>query len=543
MVKYFLGFIMICFFNNILNAQGTLTGNYRLNVDLYDLDSSIKAVGPNYNYNKNSANAWFQVIYRDNNKGFEAGVRFDGNYNSILQTPPIPITNYGIGNWYIKKQIEKLEVMGGYIYEQYGSGIALRTFEERNLGIDNAIFGVKAKYKFSDNYSLRTIVGTQKYRFDHFGSFVKGINFEGNHNFSEKINLSFGAAVVSRTLTTKDREIVDNTVATYSPAEYFATPYNTYVGNWYHTLQVGGVSWSVDGAYKTKEAVFNQFNSKYVYKPGISVFNTLSYSQKGFGITWQARYLDHYQFQSTAEGAVGDFNLNNNRRLAFLAPINKQNSLRLPARFQISPVDIGEVGTSIDLTYSPAKKTHINLNLCLLDSSFSFNTPYYREAYLDIEQKKLLNGKMDIHFGGQYVFYNQKKYIFEGVNDVEAYTFFVEPTIRFTRKNSLRIELQYQSAKKDIGESVFALAEYNIAPNWSFAVSDLWNFAPNKNYEVVKEYRNSHHFWSAFASYTKDATRFTIAYVKQLAGVVCTGGVCRFEPAFSGLRMQMTSSF
>jgi hypothetical protein len=96
---------------------------------------------------------------------------------------------------------------------------------------------------------------------------------------------------------------------------------------------------------------------------------------------------------------------------------------------------------------------------------------------------------------------------------------------------------------RELGHSVFALLEYNVAPSWSFSISDLYTVAPNKNYEVVKEYQVPRHFYSAFVSYTKSTTRMTLAYVKQLAGIVCTGGVCRFEPAFSGIRAQLTSSF
>lgn len=97
-------FTLAVLFNNFLFSQGTITGNYRLNVDMYDRDSAIAAVGPNYEVNKNSANAWFELRYLDMNKGIEAGVRFDGNYNSILQNPPIPVSFYGIGNWFIKKK-------------------------------------------------------------------------------------------------------------------------------------------------------------------------------------------------------------------------------------------------------------------------------------------------------------------------------------------------------------------------------------------------------------------------------------------------------
>jgi hypothetical protein len=538
-------FTLAVLFNNFLFSQGTITGNYRLNVDMYDRDSAIAAVGPNYEVNKNSANAWFELRYADMNKGIEAGVRFDGNYNSILQNPPIPVSFYGIGNWFVKKKVENLELTAGFIYEQYGSGVVLRTFEERNLGIDNAIFGVKAKYTINENFMVRGIAGTQKYRLDYFGAFVKGINLEGNLPFaSKKYNYNFGVAIVSRTLTEKDRETVNNAVSSYSFVDYFAVPYNNYVGNYYHTVQLGKFSWGTDAALKTSGAVFNQFNNKYVDKMGISFMNTLSYSKKGIGVTIQNRYLDHFQFQSTAEGAVADFNLNNNRRLSFLAPINRQNSLRLPARFQIAPIELSEFATSLDITYSPSKKTHINLNISVIDSSVGFKTPYYREAYLDIERKKLLNGKLDLHGGFQYVFYNQRKYLVGNEPmDIQSYTAFIEPTFRIDRKNSIRFELQYQHAAKELGQSVFALIEYNAAPNWSISVSDLWNFSPNKNYEVVKQYQTPHHFYSIFTSYTKGATRFTLAYAKQLAGIICTGGVCRFEPAFSGLRFQLTSSF
>lgn len=548
-MRYLIGFSLFTIFNSYLLAQGNLTGNFRLNFDMYQRDSSIAAVGPNYETNKNSANAWFQLIYSDQNKDLEAGVRFDGNYNSLLQNPPTPMSFYGIGNWYIKKKVDNLELTGGYIYEQYGSGIALRTFEERNLGIDNAIFGVRAKYFINDKFMVRGIAGTQRNRLEFFGAFIKGINFEGSTDIG-KVNYNFGVAAVSRTLTDKDRAIIDNRVSGYlakdtlpwRQADYFQAPYNAYVVNYYHTLQLEKFSWATDLAYKTKEAIYNQYHGEYNYRDGYSIMNTLSYNQKGLGITLQNRLLNHFQFQSSSQ-VTGDFNVVNNRKIAFLAPINKQNSLRLPARFQIAPVDINEVATSLDIAYSPSKKTHITLNISIIDSVLLFKTPYYKELYFDIERKKLMNGKMDIHGGFQYTLYNQKIYLVKGEKDVQSYTFFVEPTYRINRKESIRFELQYQHAAKDLGQTVFALLEYNIAPSWSFSISDMYNFAPNKNYEIVPEYKQANHFPSIFGSYTKGSTRFTLAYVKQLAGVVCTGGVCRFEPAFSGVRFQLTSSF
>lgn len=547
MKKEIVWFSLLIFFNQNMLSQGTLSGNVRLNTDFYDRDVSIGTLGPNYDYNKSSANAWMQAIYNNRDLGFEAGIRFDGNYNSILQNPPTPVNFYGIGNWYLKKQIDDLEATAGYIYEQFGTGIAFRTFEERNLGIDNALFGVRFKYKFNDDLRLKVIAGTQKFQLGFQGSFVKGLNLEYSKDLNSNIGINAGVSAVSRTLTQEDRKAVDDevTAATNDSAlrkNYFKTPYNTHVFSIYNTLRVGNLSWFVEAAYKTKGEVFNPYTASYFNKSGYSIYNSLTYTRPKFGMTIQNRIVEYFQFQSTSKGAAYNFNLNNNRRLSFLAPINKQNSLRLPARFQIAPQEIGEVASSIDITYALQKHISVNFNASIIDT-IGWKDPYYREAMLDVEFKKLLKGKLDLHVGAQYIYLNQIRYQVEGVKDMQAVTGFIEPTFRLSRKKSIRLELQVQNAPKDIGQSVFALLEYSVAPHWSFSVSDLYNFKPNTHYEIVPEYRTSHHFYSVFASYTKGTTRLTLSYAKQLAGIVCTGGVCRFEPAFSGLRLQLTSSF
>ena len=107
---------------------------------------------------------------------------------------------------------------------------------------------------------------------------------------------------------------------------------------------------------------------------------------------------------------------------------------------------------------------------------------------------------------------------------------------------SYRIELQYQYVPNDFGQWAYGLFEFNIAPSFSFAVSDMWNFKPNTN-NVDAIYQTQHHFYSVFAAYTHGANRFSLSYVKQVGGIVCTGGVCRYEPAFSGVKFAITSTF
>jgi len=51
------------------------------------------------------------------------------------------------------------------------------------------------------------------------------------------------------------------------------------------------------------------------------------------------------------------------------------------------------------------------------------------------------------------------------------------------------------------------------------------------------------HYPSVFASYNSGKNIFSLAYLKQQAGVNCSGGICRVEPAFSGVRFTMNSNF
>jgi hypothetical protein len=82
------------------------------------------------------------------------------------------------------------------------------------------------------------------------------------------------------------------------------------------------------------------------------------------------------------------------------------------------------------------------------------------------------------------------------------------------------------------------LFEFNMAPHFSIAASDMWNFKPNPEVNP-----NANHYYSFFVGYTQGALAFTLAYVKQVEGIVCTGGVCRIEPAFSGAKFGITATF
>ena len=166
----------------------------------------------------------------------------------------------------------------------------------------------------------------------------------------------------------------------------------------------------------------------------------------------------------------------------------------------------------------------------------------FSERFLQVEQK--LGSKWKGKFGIQSVIYNQP--IYEGKDstypNVETITPFTEITYKLDRKNSFRFEAQYLSTQQDLGSFFHGILEWNSSPKFTIAVSDMINTVPVRKVNPTLADQVLH-YPTVFIKYNVKTTSFTAAYVKQVEGVNCTGGICRLEPAFSGLRFTLATQF
>ena len=71
---------------------------------------------------------------------------------------PMSLLNYSpdfnkttLALYYAKYTSKKIEATAGYFYEQYGSGLILRSWEDRQLGINNALRGGRIKFFPTEN--------------------------------------------------------------------------------------------------------------------------------------------------------------------------------------------------------------------------------------------------------------------------------------------------------------------------------------------------------------------------------------------------------
>jgi hypothetical protein len=300
----------------------------------------------------------------------------------------------------------------------------------------------------------------------------------------------------------------------------------------------------MEGAYKTHEAILftapdSLLNNKLVDTPGNIEYTSLNYGRKGFAIGLVGKRTQNFVMRTSANETL----LNGLTNWQPVVAIQRPE--RLISRYTPASQDISEEAGTANMYISPNDVTNFTFTYSHINTLD--NKELYREVYGEVYYQGFKS--WIIQLGTQYLEYNLEIYYSEPKLDpiLKAVTPFSEITYRINEKKSLRLELQYMFTQQDYGSWAFALLEYDFAPKWSISASDMYNTVPNKtadnpNY-VQGETPKSNHYYNLFVAYTKDANRFSIAYVKQVDGINCTGGVCRYEPAFSGVKATITSSF
>ncbi len=522
-----------------VHAQGTLSGDLQTQVNFFDRDSTINAENtPQYRNYLTGSETWFTLRYSQ--KDFNAFVRFDAFQNSNLYNPVLAYNGVGIGAFSLTKTVGELTFTGGYIYDQIGSGLLFRAYEDRGLLIDNALIGVQARYRPSDNILIKGFVGNQKNTglfgqttLPRFNPVIKGINAEADYALTPKIHVAPGIGVLNRTLDEASRATVVATARSQADSSRTSLdiPYNMYAVTAYNTLTTGALSWYLEGAYKTAEATPTTINSDVLrYKAGNIVYTTLSYAHKGYALTLSGKRSENFDLR-TSPNEIGTAGI-----LSVQPIIARIRPQRLIARYTPASLNLSELALAGDLQLAPNDDVTITLDYTHINTLDA--EKLYREAYGELEWRNV--GSWDFMFALQALEYNRRIYrVAPTARMVQAVTPLTEITYRFNEKKSLRIEAEYMITDDDLGQQAFLLAEYNVAPRWSLALSDMYIVKPSDESIV----QGNKHFYQFFGAYTRGPHRFTAAYVKQVEGINCSGGVCRYEPAFSGIKFGLTSSF
>ncbi len=529
------------------NNLGTIKGNIQTDVQYYNPDSLIGApVVPE----KMLMNGFANIIY--NNKDFEAGIRYE-SYLNALQGFPVGFQGTGLPYRYARYKTGTLDVTAGNYYEQFGSGMIFRSYEERGLGYDNAMDGFRLKYSPINGVYMKGVYGVQRLFFGKGEGIVRGIDGEvvlneltDSLNKKLKPRITLGGSFVSK--YQKD----DN--------QTYTLPEN--VGSYAGRVNVfwGDVYFSGEYVEKINDP---SVDNNFIYKKGRGLLFNTSYSTKGLGITFSAKSIDNMSYRSDRDEELTNLLIN------YLPATTKQHTYNLPATlypYAVQPN--GEVSFQGDISYKFKKKsllggkygTQVSVNLSNaygLDSSLiqndssrmGYETNFFspgKEVYFsdfNIEIRKKISKKLKLVYSYFDMRYN--KDVIEGkIGDglVNARIHVLDLAYKINRKNTIRVEAQHLGTNKkngyyeDQGNWATGLIEYTVSPHWTFAVLDQFNYGN-------KEEEKRIHYLFTSVGYIKDANRFTLSYGRQRAGIFCVGGVCRNVPASNGFTFTVTSSF
>jgi hypothetical protein len=554
---------------------GRVSGNFKLDAQSYTSDSVIGAEEVS---EKMLSNAYMNVIY--NNGNFTAGVRFEGYLNTMLGYEQ-SYDGFGLATRYATYNGELFEVTAGNYYEQFGNGLIFRTYEDRDLGYDNAMDGFRVKMKPTNGVVLTGIIGKQRVYWELGEGIVRGV--DGDFSLNEIISvmaesdnrISIGGSFISKFQADEDGFLV--------------LPENVAAGAGRLNYSRGGFNLNTEYAYKSQDP---SADNNSIYKSGSAFLMNANYSVSGLGFVLQYKWVDNMGFRSERNATLNDLSIN------YLPAISKNHSYAFAAMYPYATQVNGEAGMQAEVFYKLKKETLlggkygtlISFNYSRINdiarSAIDSSTPIGTRATdgyttnflsmsdsllsqdINVDISKKFSSKVKGIFTYQHIDYNIGVLQGHGIqhkNMVNANTFIADVTWKIKPKHSLRFESQALFTKKvdytnsngesvqimqDYGNWVMLMLEYSVSPHWFFALSDQFNYinfddkvAENTMNYVHSAPLNRNHYYMVAMGYSKGSSRVQLSYGKQREGILCVGGVCRAVPAAYGFNISISSTF
>ena len=545
--------------------NASVGGSMQFDGQYYIADESLGIDTSTVKNKRYGINAFGDITYSVGN--FTAGMRFEAF------TPPLngfdeKAKGYGIPYFFANYSNKYIDVTLGDFYEQFGSGLVFRSYQEWNLGYDNAVRGAKIVVKPYDGIKLTALTGYQRWYWDQHVNWnnydrglVTGINGDFYLNdifkFSGETQITVGGSFV-----TKHETDLNKTTFINDTLYQLNLPENVAAASGRVSISRGGFGISGEYAYKINNP--SAYNG-YIYHPGKAMYLTTSYSTKGFGITLAAKTVDNMSFKSKMTTT------NNALDISFIPPLSKQHHYSLPSMYPYASQLNGETSFKANVIYSIPRNSALGgkygmsieadfvIVYDLKKTPVNDNTPIGAEGTLGYDSKLFSIGENNLYrdfnltitkkfnktwkssFTYVNLLYDKDRvegHVLGEYGKVNANIGIADVTCKINSNNTIRLELQGLFVKKnqDKGNWATTTIEYSFLHNWFVSVMDEWNYGnANKNERL--------HYYYASCGFVRNATRISLSYGRQREGLLCVGGVCRYVPAATGLSLSFSTAF
>ncbi|MEG2365571.1 MAG: DUF6029 family protein [Alistipes sp.] len=529
------------------NQKGWLSASFETNSIIYRPDEKTKATYPKDHV---GANNYLKLDYT---KGrFTTGLQLE-SYLPVLQGYPTELTGTKLTNLYVQWADKDFTVTGGTFYDQFGSGLLFRAWEDRMLGTNNALLGARATYSYKNIINAKVIWGTPRlgmlYDTD---TQVRGADL--SIGLSELFGWQNTSLFVEGSALNRFQKIKPIYEDYMNPNRM---GYSARIN-----LETGGFTAKAEyvdnGTSYFQETKIGE-DQEYWGRKGNAQLLELGYNNNGLGVFVTGRRLQYMQSQimmdNTSIGNMINYIpaacMQYTYMLTTLNPYTPQIGTFYPGPNTTTYMS-GEIGGQIDVYYAIRKGTALGGKRGMkLHANFA---TYYglQDGKGKVKAQNLLFRDFNAdfekwigrHFKLTMLYSMQELNHSYGVTAETALTHTVvaDMLYKFNSKYSLRWELQYLTTQEDQGDWMAALVEFNVAPKWSIYVSDMYNNrAGHGSVEGLKT--DKLHYYNGGISFAQSHTRLQLSYGRNRAGYVCSGGVCRMMPAYTGFNFAMTISF
>ncbi|MBQ2129755.1 MAG: hypothetical protein II431_00250 [Prevotella sp.] len=451
---------------------------------------------------------------------------------------------WGVPNFWVKGKLGNNELTLGTFYEQFGSGFILRTYEERTLGIDNSLLGGRLLLKPTDGVILKVLSGKQRRYWKWNKALVSGADAEISIDQwipsmrNSGTVLTLGASWVNKYEKNEEKVFVDNTHYVHFPK---------FVNSWDVRANFNHGPWNFLAEYAQKTAD-PSFANGYVFKKGSAAMLSGSYSNKGLSVLVQAKRSENMSSKSadvtgnsSAINYLPAFIQDHTYALAALYAYATQLAdgewayqTEIGYNFKRNTTLGGKYGMNVKLNYSYVRGIPHEFADGMERQTLSgvtyvdYKSPFFKwgkETYyqdLNVQVSRRLSH--DFLLNLMYMSQRFNKTVVEGEGGmVHSNIFIADGKYQFSKKTTLRCELQYLTTKQDEKDWVFGLLELSLVPHWMITVSDMWNCGDSKI-----------HYYQGLVTYNVGSHRIQAGYERTQAGFNCSGGVCRYVPAMKG---------
>ena len=451
---------------------------------------------------------------------------------------------YGVSHLHVGATFDWGKVTIGDVYGQFGSGMVLRLYEDRALGVDNALRGGKIEVTPYKGIYFTALGGKQRRYWNCYTDKAWGWNYKQDAVLGANLdlglqewipqlqetgaNLSIGGSYVSKYQKADTILFIDPTAM---QAYMYNLPQWVGAGSVRAQLQMKGWNALVEYAYKANDpSILNDYS----YKHGEALLMSLSYSQKGLAVLAQVKRSENMSFRSDRQANLIAGTINH------MPPFAMQHTYMLTSLYPYSTDLIanewafqGEVrytwkrGTAMGGKYGTTLKLNASHIRGTTDTWFGMTEePYYTDV--NIELNKKINKEWYIGAMAMYQTYNKRIIGKNGI--MRSGIGVVEAKYAMNKKVQMRAELQYLYSKQYEGQWVAALYELSL---WrQLVLSGQWMY----NIGHAPDATNGHYYTVA-ATYTHGAHRVMAGYTKTRAGFNCSGGVCRYVPEQQGITL------